>query len=255
MKPIIAILTDFGTKDGFVGAMKGVILGINPEACIVDITHEVEPFNVMHGALILRSHFSYFPKGTIFLCVVDPGVGSERLPLIVNAGGYTFVGPYNGLFDLALRSIGEKPKAYKIERYTLPKISQTFHGRDVFAPAAGYLSKGVMPKEFGRPVDYEFTLGWEEAKREEGFVLGKVIYFDRFGNCITNIPCGDYSEGFFRGMPLKIVNHYLQAQKGNPALICGSFDLFELFIPMESAKERLKVQLGEEIIVKKVSHE
>lgn len=250
MKPIIAILTDFGTKDGFVGAMKGVILGINPQAIIVDITHHVEPFNVFHGALLLKSHFSYFPKGTTFLCVVDPGVGSERLPLVVKAGDYTFVGPYNGIFDLALRSIEEKPQAYKIERYTLSKISRTFHGRDVFAPAAAYISTGLMPFEFGDPVEYKFILEWEEPKRKGSYILGKVVYFDHFGNCITNIPCGNYSEVIFRDKVLRVVNHYLEAEKGTPALICGSFDLMELFIPMESAREKLKVKLGEEIIVK-----
>ncbi len=250
METLIAMLTDFGTKDGFVGAMKGVILGINPKARIVDISHHVEPFNVMHGALLLKAHFSYFPKGTIFLCVVDPGVGSERLPLIVVSGDYTFVGPYNGLFDLALRDIGDKPRAYKIEKYTLPRISSTFHGRDIFAPACAHLSKGVKPEDFGKPVDYQFMLPWEEPREEEGYIIGKVIYFDHFGNCITNIPCGTYERGILRGKSLRIASHFLEVD--TPALICGSFGLMELFIPMESAREKLGVDLGEEVRVKVV---
>lgn len=245
------MLTDFGTRDGFAGAMKGVILSINPQAKIVDISHEVEPFNILHGALLLRAHFSYFPKGTIFLCVVDPGVGSERLPIVVKAKDYIFVGPYNGIFDLALKSIGESIEAYKIERYTLPQISQTFHGRDIFAPVAGHLSKGVKPQAVGSPIEYRLSLDWEEAKAEKDFIKGKVMYFDRFGNCITNIPCGPYVEGIFRGSVLKVVSHYLEADKGTPALICGSFGFMEIFIPMDNAKERLKIHLGEEIKVLK----
>ncbi|MFN7065190.1 MAG: S-adenosyl-l-methionine hydroxide adenosyltransferase family protein [Aquificaceae bacterium] len=252
MNSVIAILTDFGARDGFVGAMKGVILGINPYVNTVDISHEVEPFNIMHGALILRSHFFYFPKGTIFLCVVDPGVGSERLPVIVKAGDYLFVGPYNGLFDLALRNIDKDPRAYKIEKYILPDISQTFHGRDIFAPAAAYLSRGVKPHKFGSPVEYRLTLPWEEARREGEYLVGKIVYFDRFGNCITNIPCSPCLEGVFRGKRLRIATHYLEVEKGEPALICGSFGLMELFIPMDNAKERLKVERGEEIRVKVV---
>lgn len=250
MNSFIAILTDFGTRDGFVGAMKGVILSINPKAKLVDISHEVEPFNLLHGALVLRAHFSYFPKGTIFLCVVDPGVGSERLPIVVKTKDYIFVGPYNGLFDLALKSIGGKIEAYKIERYTLPQISQTFHGRDIFAPVAAYLSKGLDPREVGSPIEYRLSLDWEEARTEESFIKGKVIYFDRFGNCITNIPCGPYMEGVFRDSLLKVVSYYLEADKGRPALICGSFGFMELFIPMENAREKLKIHLGEEVWVR-----
>ncbi|MEN3028712.1 MAG: SAM-dependent chlorinase/fluorinase [Aquificaceae bacterium] len=253
MKPLIAILTDFGNRDGFVGAMKGVILGINPEVNIVDISHEVEPFNVFHGAMLLKAHFSYFPEGTLFLCVVDPGVGSERLPLVVKAGGYTFVGPYNGLFDLALKSLGEKPRAYRIEKFTLPMVSQTFHGRDVFAPVIAHLSRGLRPEEVGAPIDYEFTLRWEEPIGEEGWMVGKVIYFDRYGNCITNLPCGNYKEGRFRGQKLEVVSHFLQGERGKPALICGSFGMMELFLPMERAKEKLDVSAGEEVRVKLVN--
>ncbi|MFN3871013.1 MAG: S-adenosyl-l-methionine hydroxide adenosyltransferase family protein [Aquificaceae bacterium] len=252
MYSIIAILTDFGTKDGFVGAMKGVILGINPKVHIVDLSHHVEPFNVLHGALLLKAHFSYFPKGTIFLCVVDPGVGSERLPIVVSSGDYTFVGPYNGLFDLALRSIEDKPKAYKIERYTLLQVSQTFHGRDVFAPACAYLSKGIKPEDFGMPIDYRFTLPWENPREEKGYLVGKVIYFDHFGNCITNIPCGAYKEGIFRGKSLRIASHFLEVKDKRPALICGSFGFMELFIPMDNARDKLGVDLGEEVRIKVV---
>jgi len=249
----VAVLTDFGHKDGFVGVMKGVILGINPEVQLIDISHEVEPFNILHGALLLKAHFSYFPKGTIFLCVVDPGVGSERLPIVVSSGGYTFVGPYNGLFDLALKNIEDKPKAYKInmERFALSRINETFHGRDVFAPIAGWLSKGLAPQEVGSPIEYQFKLPWEESEDMGDTVLGKILYFDRFGNGITNVPCDRYKEGYFRGQKLRVVSYFLEAEKGKPALVCGSFGLMEVFLPMENLKEKLGVRVGESIALKK----
>ncbi|WP_323700021.1 SAM hydrolase/SAM-dependent halogenase family protein [Pampinifervens diazotrophicum] len=249
----MAILTDFGLRDGFVGVMKGVILGINPEVQLIDISHEVEPFNILHGALLLKAHFSYFPKGTIFLCVVDPGVGSERLPIVVSSGGYTFVGPYNGLFDLALKNIEDKPKAYKInmEGFALSRINETFHGRDVFAPIAGWLSKGLAPQEVGSPIEYQFKLPWEEPEDMGDTVLGKILYFDRFGNGITNVPCGRYKEGYFRGQKLRVVSYFLEAEKGKPALVCGSFGLMEVFLPMENLKEKLGVRVGESITLKK----
>jgi len=246
---VIAILTDFGTRDGFVGAMKGVILSISPEAKMVDISHEVEPFDVLGGGMLLKAHYSYFPKGTVFLCVVDPGVGSQRLPLAVKGDDYYFVGPHNGLFDLTLRELRDV-RAFRIENFTLPRVNQTFHGRDVFAPVAAHLSKGIPIQEVGSPVDYNFCLEWEEPKEGGDILWGKVVYFDRFGNCITNIPCGQYEYGVFRGERLRVVSYFLQAQEGKPALVCGSFGFMELFLPMENAKERLKVQKGERVGVK-----
>lgn len=247
------MLTDFGLKDGFVGAMKGVILSINPEVQLVDLSHQVEPFNILHGALLLKAHFSYFPAGTIFLCVVDPGVGSERFPLVVLSGSYTFVGPYNGLFDLALRDMGGLPRAFRIEKFTLPRINETFHGRDVFAPVAGWLSRGVAPEEVGSPVDYQFRLNWEEPEGREDGVLGKIVYFDSFGNAITNIPCGAYTEGYFRGERLRVVSYFLEVDRGKPAFICGSFGLMEIFLPMDNLRERLGARAGEEVMLKKLS--
>lgn len=250
---LVAILTDFGLEDGFVGAMKGVILSVNPQAQIVDISHQVEPFNVLHGALLLKAHFSYFPEGTIFLCVVDPGVGSQRLPLVVKAGKYTFVGPYNGLFDLALRELKVKPQAFRIEKFTLPRKNETFHGRDVFAPVAGWLSRGLAPEEVGSPVEYHFSLQWEEPQEVENTLIGKIVYFDRFGNGITNIPCGNYEEGYFREKRLRVVSYFLEAEKGVPAVLCGSFGLMEVFLPMDNFREKLGAKVGEKVILKKAT--
>lgn len=254
MRGTVAMLTDFGLKDGFVGAMKGVILGINPEVHLVDISHQVEPFNILHGALLLKAHFSYFPEGTVFLCVVDPGVGSERLPLVVRAGRYTFVGPHNGLFDLALRDLGVLPEAFRIEKFTLPRLNETFHGRDVFAPVAGWLSRGLTPEEVGDAVGYRFTLPWDEPEDRGDEVLGRIVYFDSFGNGITNIPCGSYAEGYFRKRKLQVVSYFLEARRGSPACLCGSFGFMEIFLPMENFRKRLGVRTGERILLKKLKN-
>ena len=248
---VIAILTDFGQRDGFVGAVKGVILSVNPDVRIVDITHEVEPFNVLEGALILKAHYRYFPKGTVFLCVVDPGVGSERKPLALRCGGYFFVGPDNGIFDLALEDIGEEPEAFVIENenFMLPRVNNTFHGRDIFAPVTAHITKGVPLEEFGRRVSYEFRLSFPGAKTEGKKVVGKIVYFDRFGNAITNIPCGDYSHGVFRGERIKVVPYFQAGEKERLNLTCGSFGFMELFVPMDNARDRFKLRTGEEVIV------
>ena len=245
---VVALLTDFGTQDGFVGAMKGVILSIAPDTPIVDISHEVEPFNILEGALILRAHYSYFPEKTVFVCVVDPGVGSERKALIVETPKYFFVGPDNGLFDLVLREEGSF-KVYEItnERYTLPKRNNTFHGRDVFAPVGAYLKKGVKPEEIGKEIKYEFKLNFPEPVKRDNYVEGEIVHFDRFGNAITNVKCSNYAEGVFRNKKIKVVNHFLEGIPGEINAVCGSFGLMELFTPMDSAKERFSLKIGERV--------
>ncbi len=244
---VVALLTDFGLKDGFVGAMKGVILSINPQAQIVDISHQVEPFNVLEASLLLKAHYKYFPKDTVFVCVVDPGVGSERLPLAVRCGDYSFVGPNNGVFDLALKDIGEEIRAYKIENFTLPRINQTFHGRDVFAPVSAWLSMGVDMERIGPPVEYGFLLSWGEPAYASDRVVGKVVYFDRFGNAITNVPCAGYKGALYKGRYLRVCTHFLEGEKGALATLCGSFGYMEIFTPLGSARE-LGVSLMDEVV-------
>ncbi|WP_448583537.1 SAM hydrolase/SAM-dependent halogenase family protein [Thermocrinis sp.] len=244
---LVVLLTDFGTKDGFVGAVKGVILSINPYCQIVDLTHEIEPFNIKEGALILRAHYRYFSKGSIFLGVVDPGVGSERKAVALRCGAYTFVGPMNGLFDLAIRDIAMPIECYLIENFTLPRINQTFHGRDVFAPVCGYLSKGVPLQMVGKRIEYQFLLDWEEAKTFKDRVEGKIIHFDRYGNAITNVPCAKYSFALFRDKKLNVVSHFLGGERGRINALCGSFGYMELFVPMDNARERFGISLGERV--------
>lgn len=204
MAPIIALLTDFGIQDGYVASMKGVILSICPEACMVDITHMIPPQDVRSGAFVLGTVYRDFPEGTVHLAVVDPGVGTKRLALAIEAGGYFFVGPDNGLFSLVLAEESNR-KARSLENpaywHTVSGgteygkagdngISTTFHGRDIFAPVAAHLAKGIDPRDLG-PESKPIISAWTTPVLEGEELEGEVIHIDRFGNCITNIARGD----------------------------------------------------------------
>lgn len=185
---LITLITDFGYKDPFVGIMKGVIFGINPDVRVVDLSHGIPPQNVIAGALVLRHSAPYFPRGTIHLAVVDPGVGTERRPLLVEAEGNFFIGPDNGLFSLALE---EKEPRHIIdltnEVYHLKPTSTTFHGRDIFAPIAAYLSLGFAPPEFGAALSDFHKLPWPKVSASAKAIEGEVVYIDGFGNLVTNV--------------------------------------------------------------------
>ena len=183
---IITLLTDFGLKDAYVGIMKGVILSINPDARVVDITHEVDAQDIREGAFLLQESCGWFPEGTVHVAVVDPTVGSSRRPIIVTAREQVFVGPDNGLFTLVM---GEPPAVHVIENreFMLPGVSGTFHGRDIFSPAAAHLSKGVPAAAFGHRIDDPVRLNSIFPTVEDGVLKGKIVRFDRFGNGITNI--------------------------------------------------------------------
>ncbi|MEM3726858.1 MAG: SAM-dependent chlorinase/fluorinase, partial [Candidatus Bathyarchaeia archaeon] len=184
---IIALLTDFGLKDHYVSQIKGVILSINENVKIIDITHEIEKYNVLAGAFILYLASKFFPKGTIYVAVIDPEVGSERKPLLVDAKGDFFIGPDNGLLMLAAKEKGITA-VYQLSniKYFREEISSTFHGRDIFAPVAAYLSLGIPPKEFGKQITNYRVPSFIEAKVEKNKILCEVIYVDSFGNIITN---------------------------------------------------------------------
>ena len=185
---IITLLTDFGTEDYFVGAMKGVILTRNPAAVIVDITHSIPPQDVRAGAFTLSAVYDSFPAGSIHLAVVDPGVGSNRRPVIIEAAGHLFVGPDNGLFSMVLdRAPGAKVRHVTNTAYLLPDPSSTFHGRDIFAPVAAALAQGVCPGELGPVIQDPVRFGFVECESlMDGTMVGRVIHIDHFGNCVTN---------------------------------------------------------------------
>ena len=192
-RPVIALLTDFGVSDGFVGAMKGVIAGITPDAQIIDITHNVPPQNVLTGAWILASVYRYFPKNTIYVCVVDPGVGSVRGAIAVHAGNWFLVGPDNGLFSFVLaEQTVYAAVVLSNSAYHLPQVSPTFHGRDIFAPVAAYLARGLPGTfhELGTPIDPTTLQRLEVvlATRRGTEIDAQIVHIDTFGNLITSIP-------------------------------------------------------------------
>ena len=190
-RPVIALLTDFGLADGDVGVMKGVIAGITPEINIIDITHDVDPQNISSGAWILASAYRYFPKNTVFVCVVDPGVGSSRRAIAIDAGDWFFVGPDNGLFSYVLAEQNiQAVVVLSNPAYQLPQVSATFHGRDIFAPAGAYLARGITLFELGPQIDaatlQRIDIGPPERKGTQ--IDAHIIHVDRFGNLITSIP-------------------------------------------------------------------
>src|SRR5258708_36282671 len=194
-RPVIALLTDFGTGDGDVGVMKGVIAGITPDAHIIDITHDVAPQNIASGAWILAAAYRYFPKNTAFVCVVDPGVGSNRGAIAVHAGDWFFVGPDNGLFSYILSEQAVHAAALLSNpAYHLPHVSSTFHGRDIFAPVGAYLARGLTSTfhELGTPVDPTSLqrLNVTLATRQGMNVDAHIVHIDNFGNLMHQ------SEGY-----------------------------------------------------------
>jgi S-adenosylmethionine hydrolase len=244
----LVFLTDFGNKDGFAGVLKGVALSINPELKCVDLTHEIEPFNVLEGALVLKAHYKYFPKGSVFVCVVDPGVGTKRPAIAVRTPNYYFVAPMNGLLDLVLKE--EKPlEVVQLTnpKYRLKAVNNTFHGRDIFTPAGAYISKGVPLKELGKPIKYRFLLKFPKPKRFPGGVEGQIVYFDRFGNAITNIPCGRFKRCKYLSYEGKYVPNFLSGIKDKPNFTCGSFGFVEVFLPMDNFGEKFRAKVGQKV--------
>lgn len=192
---VIALLTDFGISDEYVGVMKGVILGIAPQAQLADITHAIQPQNVLQGALVLGRAYRYFPAGTVHLAVVDPGVGTQRRGIALRVGAQTFVGPDNGLFTFPLCS-DEAVEAVSLDNpaYRLPDVSRTFHGRDIFAPAAAHLANGVPLGALGEPLADPVRLLIPQASRTGNSWQAEVLLVDAFGNLITNLPAADLPE-------------------------------------------------------------
>lgn len=184
--PPIAILTDFGNGDPFVGIMKGVILTIAPQARLIDISHDIPPGDIKRGAVMLWQSLKYFPEGTIFLSVVDPGVGTSRQGMILQSGPYKFVGPDNGLFSFILKN---KIEAWELvnPKFQLPSPGSTFHGRDIFAPAAAHAANGIQGSRFGPPISEIVELFPPRLEVKPDRIEGEVLYADRFGNLLTSL--------------------------------------------------------------------
>jgi S-adenosylmethionine hydrolase len=252
-KPVIALLTDFGTRDHYAGTMKGVALGICPDATLVDISHEVPPHDVVAGALELAAAYRYFPAGTIFLVVVDPGVGSTRRGIAAESGDHKFVAPDNGVLTAVF---DEHPPKRVVElserRYARPTVSRTFEGRDRFAPAAGWLAKGVDLAALGRPAGDIQRLDLPRPSVDADRIEGRVLRIDRFGNLITNIDRKTFDQ-LAKG-PLeiaigghvvsKVVSTYADAAPGELCAVFGSTDHLEIAANGSSAARELGLDRG-----------
>lgn len=256
--PVITLLTDFGTADYFVAAVKGVILTINPQVHIVDITHDVPPQDVEAGAFTLLTCYRDFPAGTIHVAVVDPGVGSSRRGIVVRAGSYYFVGPDNGLFSYVYdRDTSPQTFHLTATKYFRPSPSSTFHGRDVFAPVAAALSQGIEPEALGPRITDEVRLpSLSPMKREDGKVEGRIIHIDRFGNCITNftradVPDSNEMQLLVKGRVVRTIRQFFadeHASQDDLFAIWGSAGFLELAINGGSAATLLGAHRGDPVV-------
>ncbi len=261
MRPVIALLTDFGSQDHYAGTMKGVMLGICPDATLVDITHDIPAHDVMAGALELAAAYKYFPAGTIFVVVVDPGVGSARRGVAVDTGDYRLVAPDNGVLTQVLRETPAKKIVELTERrYARPTVSRTFEGRDRFAPAAAWLAKGTQLPALGRSVPDIQKLDIPLPELNGDTVRGVVLRVDRFGNLVTNIDRKTV-ERVGQGGAItidaggrrieRLVATYAELPVEGVGALFGSTDHLELAAPSASAAERLGLSRGAVVTVRR----
>lgn len=266
MKRIITLTTDFGLRDGFVGAMKGVILNINPQATLVDISHDIAPQNVEQGAFLFANAARFFPANTIHVVVVDPGVGSARRPIAMQIGETIMVAPDNGVLTqaslkLQVSSQNPQPQISVVHlnrpEYWLATISRTFHGRDIFAPVAAHLSLGVPIEKMGEPIDDWVRLEIATAARNvDGTIVGKVMHIDHFGNLITNVPAemlGELNEARIetgRFVLSGIRQTYAEAKPGEPLVLVSSSGNLEIAMRDGNAAVTLGIKTGDQVLVK-----
>ena len=262
-RPVVALLSDFGTRDHYAGTMKAVVLSVCPDATLVDIGHEIAPHDVLGGALELAACYRYFPAGTVFLVVVDPGVGSSRRGLAAEAGDYRFVAPDNGVLTAVFRETPPKRVVELTERkFARATVSRTFEGRDRFAPAAGWLAKGTGLSSFGRTItDYQ-TLPIPEPLVGEGDVAGEVLRIDRFGNLISNIDRRAFDRLVQAGpIAVMVGDHevvrtvatYADAPAGALCALFGSTDHLEIAVNGGNAAQMVGAARGTPVIVRKGS--
>lgn len=255
---IITLLTDFGTADGYVAAMKGVLLASCPDARIVDATHAIPPRDVRAGAWALRHYWNVFPNDTVHVAVVDPGVGTSREPLLVQADGRWLVGPDNGLFSWVFKN-ARHWTAHRIRPGVRRpgSIGETFHGRDVFAYAAGQLAAGVPWRKLAGTPLRPFRFQWPTPKAVKNGIRGSIVHIDRFGNAITNIPIDRIAK---RGKLLSIVCNNFSVNKlcisygavkvGRPVAFGESFWLLELAVNQGNASKSFQLSLGDSVVVR-----
>lgn len=261
-KNLITLTTDFGNKDYFTGAMKGVILGINPDAKFVDISHEVQSHDLWGASYLLGAASKFFPQYTIHIAVVDPGVGSERRPIIAVTDKYYFIAPDNGLLSFIYDDPGFSRVIHiTADHYFLPVIGSTFHARDIFAPVAAWLSKGVEADKFGEEITDFSRFSISSPRTDNNALTGEVVYIDKFGNCITNISFEDIRqfvektgiESYRMTFKEKIVEtlspYYSSLKKGEPGIVVNGNGYLEIYVNQGDARRILELKRGEKIQV------
>lgn len=254
MNRIIALLTDFGVQDSFAGVMKGVIAKINPEAQVLDLNHEIPPQNIRRAAFELLVSVPYFPAGTLFVCVVDPGVGSQRRIIFAQTKNHFFIAPDNGLLSWVFKK--EKPEkiiAVQNQRYFLKPVSHTFQGRDIFASVAGHWSRGVAIDKFGKSIRSYQKIVFPNPTHSKNKISGEILWIDRFGNLITNLPNSlvSSSKKFTLQVKNKLIrgvsNSYAQAKVGELLFLEGSHGFIEIALRNGSAAHLLKAKEAEQV--------
>jgi S-adenosylmethionine hydrolase len=256
-RPIITLTTDFGQADGYVGTMKGVILGICPEAALVDISHEIRPQAVRQAAYVLSAAATYFPPDTVHLVVVDPGVGGKRRPIAVQAERATYVAPDNGVLSTLLARDPARLAVHLTKRrYRLPRVSVTFHGRDIFAPAAAHLALGTDPRQMGEPIPLAGLVDLPAPQPEvqpDGSWQGEVLHIDRFGNLITNIQvpisCDQLSVEAGGAQIVGLSRTFADVQSGALVAYVGSSGYLEIAVREGNAAARLNTDVGDRVRV------
>lgn len=264
MRPVITLLTDFGYESYFVPAMKGVILSLNPEALIIDITHSIPQFNVYKAAFTLWASYKYFPRGTIHVVVVDPGVGTSRRAIVIKTRNYYFVGPDNGVLMMAAEDDGIiDVRAIENREFMRPIMSSTFHGRDVFAPIAAYISLGLDVSLLGPRVTDPIKLQGITSRISRGFASSVIVYIDHFGNAYTGIKEGDlgvlglkYGDELRVNIPRKnielkvrFLRSYGYANEGEALVLVNSEGFLELSVNRGNFAQRFGVEEGDEVVI------
>jgi S-adenosylmethionine hydrolase len=252
-KPVITLMTDFGLRDHYVAAMKGVILGICHDARIVDVTHEVSSYEIAEGAFLLAQTWTCFPKKTVHVVVVDPGVGSQRRPILAEVNGQQFIAPDNGVLTPVLTMEGCKVRHITAEKYFRHPVSQTFHGRDVFAPVAAHVAGGLAPSKVGATIDNYLRLTTEKPSRtaRRGWT-GLILHVDHFGNVVTNISLQDFPQIERQAFEIavgfriveKLVRSYAEMTTGELFAIVGSSGYLEISANQDSAARILGCETG-----------
>ena len=256
---MITLTTDFGLSDHFVGTMKGVILGICPDARIVDISHDVGAYGIAEGAFLVAQAYRYFPRGTVHVIVIDPGVGTSRRAIVAEAAGQRFVAPDNGVLSFIYAREKHKVRGITAEKYFLKNVSQTFHGRDIFSPVGAHLARGVAPAKLGKPITDYMRLHLEKPVRtaRRGWT-GAVLKIDHFGNLITNFPAEEFRElsqrAFEVSVGLETVNRmarsYAECGPGELFVIVGSSGYLEISSSQASAAKILGCGVGAPVEVR-----